>query len=106
MEIRVGEDRCKEVQECYLTYLLGGMGCQNNSIFQEKLSSTVRVVSQVISIFSLLPSIDSTHAPCNILAEVIDTSSPWAYFRGVSLTSGDYGGGEILYLQEHHSFKI
>ena len=79
---------------------------RNKSIFQDKLSSSDRVATHVIVIFSLLPPLDSAHDPRNILVEVIDTSSPWAYFNGASLTIGDCGGGAMSYLQKHHLFKL
>ena len=46
------------------------------------------------------------HLPRNKIAKDTDRSFPWAYFDRTYLSGGECGGGEVLYLQENHSFNL
>ena len=41
-----------------------------------------------------------------IIVEQVDRSRPWAYFDGASQAGDECVGGEILYLNENHPYKL
>jgi hypothetical protein len=79
----------------------------NKAIFQDFPSLPEIIVAQGLSILSHFPQEKDIPAIHIIQPELIDRSSPWAYFDGASQNENQQcGGGVVLYLSAEHFFKI
>jgi ribonuclease HI len=63
------------------------------------------LASQGLGILSHFPQEKDTPVVCIVQVESIDFSRPWDFFDGAS-QKFRCGGGTILYLSDHHLFKI
>ena len=78
---------------------------RNKQIFREIPIDCDRICAASIATFNLLPVDRTLSNPPLGTPEIIDHSRAWAYFDGASNALG-CGGGAILFLNDHHHYKI
>lgn len=78
---------------------------RNRFIFDNNIVCWPRIEAGIISAYNELPEPNPHRERCTHPPPCIDKTTPWAFFDGAANQQG-CGGGFILYINEHHFYKV